>query len=84
MTGPEARQAEALVSLVREVFGTGLVGTYLFGSATLGGLKPYSDLDVLGVTTRSATDAERRRRKYAARERCSSRAARSWLLHGSK
>lgn len=61
MTGPEARQVEALASLVREVFGTGLVATYLFGSATMGGLKPHSDLDVLGVTTRPATDAERRR-----------------------
>jgi streptomycin 3"-adenylyltransferase len=61
LTGAEARQLEAVVWLVRAVLGQQLVGAYLFGSATMGGLRPHSDLDVLAVTARSASDTERRR-----------------------
>lgn len=35
------------------------LGVYLYGSATAGGLRPQSDLDVLLVTRRSLDDAER-------------------------
>ena len=56
----DAEQLERVVALVREVLGTELVGAYLFGSATMRGLRPRSDLDVLAVTRRPLTPAERR------------------------
>lgn len=37
-----------VVGVVRWSLGTSIVGAYLFGSSTVGGLKPQSDLDVLG------------------------------------
>jgi streptomycin 3"-adenylyltransferase len=46
---------------VREVFGSSVVGAYLFGSAVLGGLRPQSDLDVLVVAVRRTTGVEKRR-----------------------
>ncbi len=39
----------------------GLLGVYLFGSAMTGGLRPDSDIDLLTVTTRSLSLAERQR-----------------------
>ncbi len=42
------------------------------------------DDDSIASHAATRSDAERRRRKYAARERCSSRAARSWFEAGSK
>ncbi|MHA4854323.1 aminoglycoside adenylyltransferase family protein [Rhodococcus sp. MSC1_016] len=57
-------QLEKIVSLVRDVVGPDLLGTYLHGSAVLGGLAPASDLDVLAVTRRSLD--ERRRRALVA------------------
>ena len=53
-------QLDQAVALVREVLGDQLVGLYLFGSAVLGGLSPTSDLDLLAVSRRPTTDAERR------------------------
>jgi streptomycin 3"-adenylyltransferase len=38
----------------------GVVGTYLYGSSVLGGLRPDSDIDVLVLTRRSLTDPDRR------------------------
>lgn len=49
-----------VVALVRGVIGEALIGAYLHGSAVLGGLQPHSDIDVLAVTRRPTTDAERR------------------------
>lgn len=57
----DRRQLDRVVRLVRDVLGPDLVGAYLFGSATAGGLRPESDLDVLAVARRPATGAERRR-----------------------
>lgn len=54
-------QLDHAVALVREVLGDELVGLYLFGSAVLGGLSPTSDLDLLAVSRRPTTQAERRR-----------------------
>lgn len=54
-------QLDHAVALVREVLGDELVGLYLFGSAVLGGLSPTSDLDLLAVSRRPTTHAERRR-----------------------
>ena len=39
----------------------GLLGVYLFGSWVTGGLRPDSDIDLLTVTTRSLSLAERQR-----------------------
>ena len=47
-------------ALVREVLGPDAIGAYLHGSAVLGGLKPNSDIDVLGISRRPTTDAEKR------------------------
>jgi predicted nucleotidyltransferase len=54
-------QLERAVALVRAVLRDDLVGLYLFGSSVLGGLKPTSDLDLLGVARRPTTEIERRR-----------------------
>lgn len=48
------------MGLVGEVLGEEAIGSYLHGSAVLGGLKPASDLDVLVVTRRSMDDRRRR------------------------
>ena len=53
------RQVADVVDCLRAVVGEALVGAYLHGSAVLGGLRPHSDLDVLAVTARPATDAEK-------------------------
>jgi len=52
---------KAVVELLRRTFAADLAGAYLYGSATAGGLKPTSDLDVLGVLRRRSTESERRR-----------------------
>jgi predicted nucleotidyltransferase len=54
-------QVKAVVELLRRTFAADLAGAYLYGSATAGGLKPTSDLDVLGVLGRRSTESERRR-----------------------
>lgn len=46
---------------MRDVLGRDLLGAYLFGSAVLGGLRPRSDLDVLAVSRRRLTHAEKQR-----------------------
>lgn len=53
-------QINAVVRLVGETFGRDVVGMYAHGSATLGGLRPYSDTDVLAVLQRRTTEPERR------------------------
>ena len=53
-------QCDQVVSLVRHLLREAVVGVYLHGSATLGGLKPTSDLDVLVLTNRPMTSDERR------------------------
>lgn len=54
-------QIEQLVNSVRDVLGDDLVGAYLFGSAVLGGLRPRSDVDVMVVSSRRTTRAEKHR-----------------------
>ncbi|WP_407705748.1 aminoglycoside adenylyltransferase domain-containing protein [Streptomyces niveiscabiei] len=52
-----SREAE----LLRGVVGEGeLLGAYLHGSAVLGGLRPHSDIDVLGVVRKSLSERQRR------------------------
>ncbi len=60
-THPEGlTQTDDVLQLVAGILGEAVVGTYLHGSAVLGRLRPGSDLDLLVVTRRTATDAERR------------------------
>jgi predicted nucleotidyltransferase len=55
-----AAQLERVLTLVRDALGDDLFGAYLHGSAVSGGLKPWSDLDVLAVGSRPMTPAEKR------------------------
>jgi predicted nucleotidyltransferase len=55
------QQLDQIVGLVRDVLGPDVLGAYLFGSATLGGLRPRSDVDVLVVSKRPTTRAEKQR-----------------------
>lgn len=62
MSGDDAMldQAQRVIDTVRDVLGDDLLGVYLHGSATLGGLRPNSDIDLLAVTARPTTDDEKR------------------------
>ncbi len=57
----DQQQPDRTLTLVREVLGSAEVAAYLFGSAIFGGLRPESDLDVLGVSRRPTTRAEKQR-----------------------
>ena len=56
----DAAQLARVVDLARDVLDAHLAAAYLFGSAVLGGLQPDSDLDVLVLTRRPTTSAEKR------------------------
>ncbi|MET9679699.1 aminoglycoside adenylyltransferase family protein [Streptomyces coeruleorubidus] len=56
---PEQPGTDHLVQLLRTTLGDSLLGIYLHGSATLGGLRPHSDIDVLAVVRESMTHAQR-------------------------
>ncbi len=49
-----------MVKLVRRILGDTVLGIYLHGSATLGGLRPHSDVDVLVVVREPMSHAQRR------------------------
>ena len=54
--GPGDRaQIEGVSQALSEVLGGEIEGAYLYGSATLGGLRRRSDLDVLAVIGRRTT-----------------------------
>lgn len=53
-------QLGRIVRLVDDVIGPAALGTYLHGSAALGGLRPASDIDVMVVTRRSLDGRQRR------------------------
>jgi predicted nucleotidyltransferase len=55
----DRQQLDRVVAAVREVLGRDAAGAYLFGSAVLGGLQTGSDLDVLAVSRRSTTRAQK-------------------------
>jgi streptomycin 3"-adenylyltransferase len=57
---PERPGTDHLVQLLRATLGDSLLGVYLHGSATLGGLRPHSDIDVLAVVRDRTTQAQRR------------------------
>jgi streptomycin 3"-adenylyltransferase len=53
-------QVQEIVGLVGGVLGQDVIGTYLHGSAVLGGLRPASDVDVLVVSRRRMDEQDRR------------------------
>jgi streptomycin 3"-adenylyltransferase len=59
MPGPIDPTPEVL-RLIDDVLGSAAIGAYAHGSAVLGGLRLWSDVDVLVVTRRRTTDPERR------------------------
>jgi len=61
LSDADQQQLDRVLALVCDVLGAEVVGAYLFGSATLGGLRPQSDLDVLVVAQRRTTREEKQR-----------------------
>ena len=59
LAADDLAQLDRVVSLVRDVLGSDFLGAYLFGSAVLGGLRHESDLDVLALSRRPTTRAEK-------------------------
>jgi predicted nucleotidyltransferase len=53
-------QTGRVLRLVRDVLGGDVLGAYEHGSAVLGGMQPTSDIDILVITGRLATSAEKR------------------------
>ena len=47
MNPADREQLDAVVAVIREAFGAGILGIYQYGSAISGELRPLSDLDVL-------------------------------------
>jgi len=54
-----AQQLKASIDLLKSIFGADLLGVYLYGSALVGGLQKYSDIDLFVVTNRATTLSEK-------------------------
>ena len=54
-------QVAIILAMLEETLGQSLLGTYLYGSAVEGGLRPDSDVDLFAVIERRLTVDERRR-----------------------
>ena len=52
-------QINECLSLLNDIFGEDLLGVYLYGSAIVGGLQKYSDIDLLVVLDRPTTNEEK-------------------------
>lgn len=52
-------QITQCLSLLKDILGQHLLGVYLYGSAIVGGLQKYSDIDLFVVTARSTTYEEK-------------------------
>jgi len=61
MDSVDSKQLDAVVGRVLQTLGDSVVGVYLYGSAVSGGLRRFSDLDVLVIVDRPTTDDQRRR-----------------------
>ncbi len=59
MQSTDLRQLEAVLKSVVQVLGSSVVGVYQYGSAVMGGLRPFSDLDVLAVVDSQTTIGQR-------------------------
>lgn len=53
------QQVNACLHLLKEVLGNKLLGVYLYGSAILGGLQKYSDIDLFVIIDRPTTAEEK-------------------------
>ncbi|MGD0576183.1 MAG: aminoglycoside adenylyltransferase family protein [Anaerolineales bacterium] len=61
LNAADQQQIDRVLTLVRGVLDSDAVAAYLFGSAVLGGLQTGSDLDLLVVSKRRTTRAEKQR-----------------------
>ena len=61
LNAADQQQIDRALALVRAVLDSDAVAVYMFGSAVFGGLRPESDLDVLVVSKRRTTRAEKQR-----------------------
>lgn len=53
------QQLKNSLELLKTILGSDLLGVYLYGSAVVGGLQKYSDIDLLVVTKRATTKEEK-------------------------
>lgn len=53
------QQLKNSLELLKMIFGPNLLGVYLFGSALVGGLQKYSDIDLFVLTNRPTTSEEK-------------------------
>lgn len=53
------QQLKDSLELLKIIFGTDLLGVYLYGSSIVGGLNNYSDIDLLVVANRKTTSTEK-------------------------
>lgn len=60
MQAAEVKQVQAVVAALRAILPNALAAVYLHGSAAAGGLRPQSDIDLMAITSRTMTGAERR------------------------
>jgi streptomycin 3"-adenylyltransferase len=60
MNGADSEQLDAVVSSVLRTLRDSVVGVYHYGSVVLGGLRRFSDLDLLVVVDRPTTGEQRR------------------------
>lgn len=56
-----AQQLEESLALLKSVLGADLLGVYLYGSALVGGLQKYSDIDLFVIINRAMTMREKAR-----------------------
>ncbi|QRN03499.1 DUF4111 domain-containing protein [Legionella sp. MW5194] len=55
----DAQQINECLDLVNKILGDNLLGVYLYGSALVGGLQKYSDIDLFVVTNHATTLSEK-------------------------
>ncbi|HHS8465284.1 TPA: aminoglycoside adenylyltransferase family protein [Legionella pneumophila] len=60
----DKQQISQCLALFMRVLGDNLLGVYLYGSAVIGGLQPYSDIDLLVVTHQATTAQEQKELVY--------------------
>lgn len=53
------QQLKDSLELLKMILGPDLLGVYLYGSALVGGLQKYSDIDLFAVTNRATTSEEK-------------------------
>lgn len=61
LNGLTQTQISQCLKLLQDVFGQDLLGFYLYGSAVVGGLQKFSDIDLFAVTSRPSTSEEKAR-----------------------